>query len=118
MEGSFGTGRPNAARRVSLHDSSPLQDETLLEVTEAAYAVNKGGTVRNRPLLTIVSKGLFYFAKPVMQNLTTLFVFFIFCVGNFFIFFYGRFCCAMKMKLKIVEAIAEHDLSLEVHLNV
>lgn len=63
MEGSFGTGRPNAARRVSLHDSSPLQDETLLEVTEAAYAVNKGGTVRNRPLLTIVSKGLFYFPK-------------------------------------------------------
>ena len=52
MEGSFGTGRPNAACRVSLHDSSPLQDETLLEVTEAAYAVNKGGTVRNRPLLT------------------------------------------------------------------
>lgn len=74
MEGSFGTGRPNAARKVSLHDSSPLPDETLLEVAETAQAVNKGGTVRNRPLLTKVSKGLFYFAKPVMQNLTTLFV--------------------------------------------
>ena len=52
MEGSFGTGRPNAVCRVSFHDSSPLQDETLIEVAEAAYAVNKGGTVRNRPLLT------------------------------------------------------------------
>ena len=31
----------------------------MLEVNEAAQAVNKGGTVRNRPLLTYVSKGLF-----------------------------------------------------------
>lgn len=59
MEGSFGTGRLNTVCLVSLHASSPLQDETLLEVTEAAYAVNKGGTVRNRPLLMKIGKGLF-----------------------------------------------------------
>lgn len=59
MEGSFGTGRLNTACLVSLHASSPLQDETLSEVTEAAYAVNKGGTVRNRPLLMKIGKGLF-----------------------------------------------------------
>lgn len=61
MEGSFGTGRQNTDRfrKVSLHDSSPLQDETLIEVAEAARAVNKGGTVRNRPLLMKVSKGRF-----------------------------------------------------------
>lgn len=61
MEGSFGTGRQNTElfRKVSLHDSSPLQDETLVEVAEAAQAVNKGGTVRNRPLLMNVSKGRF-----------------------------------------------------------
>ena len=59
MEGSFGTGRPKAESRVSLHALSPLQDKTLLEVAEAAQAVNKGGTVRNRPLLTNVSRGRF-----------------------------------------------------------
>ena len=68
MEGSFGTGKPKCICRVGFHVSSTLSDETLLEVAKAVQAVNKGGTVRNHPLLMKVSEGCFLFFKETLSS--------------------------------------------------
>lgn len=57
-------------RGVSPHAPSPLQDETLVEVAEAAQAANKGGTAGNRPLPMNIGRGLFLCTRASKGNMS------------------------------------------------